>query len=307
MQYVIQDEKYVGMRIDKFLDFADENMSRSLSQKMIENGDVLVNGKETKPSYKLKLNDNIEVEDVEETELEVIPENIPLDIVFEDNDIIIINKPRGMVVHPGNGNYTGTLVNALLFSHKDRLSAINGVVRPGIVHRIDKDTSGIIVVAKNDKAHKMLSSAFKVHDITRKYIAIVKGIIDKDNIKIDLPIGRSTNDRIKMAVTEKNSRNAITHIKVLERFYNSGYTLIEAKLETGRTHQIRVHMSYIGHPLLGDDTYSSGKNEFGVTGQLLHAKVLGFNHPISNEYIEFEKEEPELFKDVLNKLRNKEK
>lgn len=307
MQYVIQDEKYVGMRIDKFLDFADENMSRSLSQKMIENGDVLVNGKETKPSYKLKLNDNIEVEDVEETELEVIPENIPLDIVFEDNDIIIINKPRGMVVHPGNGNYTGTLVNALLFSHKDRLSAINGVVRPGIVHRIDKDTSGIIVVAKNDKAHKMLSSAFKVHDITRKYIAIVKGIINKDNIKIDLPIGRSTNDRIKMAVTEKNSRNAITHIKVLERFYNSGYTLIEAKLETGRTHQIRVHMSYIGHPLLGDDTYSSGKNEFGVTGQLLHAKVLGFNHPISNEYIEFEKEEPELFKDVLNKLRNKEK
>lgn len=307
MQYVIQDEEKVGIRIDKFLDLVDENMSRALGQKMIENGEVLVNGKIIKSSYKLKLNDTIDVVDVVETEIEVEPEDIPIDVVFEDDDIIIINKPRGMVVHPGNGNYTGTLVNALSFSHKGKLSAINGVVRPGIVHRIDKDTSGIIVVAKNDKSHKKLSGAFKVHDITRKYIAIVKGIVEKDNIKIDLPIGRSANDRIKMAVTEKNSRNAITHIKVLERFYSSGYTLIEAKLETGRTHQIRVHMSYIGHPLLGDDTYSNGKNEFGVKGQLLHAKVLGFNHPTTNEYMEFEKEEPELFKEVLSKLRNNEK
>jgi len=306
MQYVIQDEQHVGMRIDKFLDLFDENMSRSLVQKMIENETILVNYKPTKASYKLKLNDCIDIEEMEEAELEVIPEDIPLDIVFEDEDIIIINKSRGMVVHPGNGNYTGTLVNALLFSHKDRLSAINGVIRPGIVHRIDKDTSGIIVVAKNDKAHKTLSSAFKVHDITRKYIAIVKGIINKDNIKIDLPIGRSTNDRIKMAVTEKNSRDAVTYIKVLERFYNSNYTLVEATLETGRTHQIRVHMSYIGHPLLGDDTYSNGKNEFGIVGQLLHAKVLGFNHPTTGEYIEFEKEEPQVFKGVLNKLREKE-
>jgi len=306
MQYVIQDEKYIGMRIDKFLNLSDENMSRSLIQKMIDNETILVNGKPTKAAYKLKLNDVLDVEEMEETELEVVPENIPLDIVFEDEDVIIINKPRGMIVHPGNGNYTGTLVNALLFSHKGRLSAINGVVRPGIVHRIDKDTSGIIVVAKNDKAHRTLSSAFKVHDITRKYIAVVKGIIDKDNIKIDLPIGRSTSDRIKMAVTENNSRNAVTYIKVLERFYNSNYTLVEATLETGRTHQIRVHMSYIGYPLLGDDTYSNGKNEFGVIGQLLHAKVLGFKHPITGEYIEFEKEEPDLFKEVLNKLRNKE-
>lgn len=307
LQYVIQDEEYIGMRLDKFLDIVDENISRSLIQKMIENGDALVNGKETKSSYKLKKNDVVEVEEIEETELEVVAEDIPLDIVFEDEDIIIINKPRGMVVHPGNGNYTGTLVNAMLFSHKDRLSAINGVVRPGIVHRIDKDTSGVIVVAKNDKAHKMLSSAFKVHDITRKYVAIVKGVVDKDNLKIDLPIGRSVNDRIKMAVTEKNSRNAVTYIKVLERFEKSGYTLVEATLETGRTHQIRVHMSYIGHPLLGDDTYSNGKNEFGVEGQLLHAKILGFNHPTTGEYIEFEKEEPQLFKEVLNKLRSKEK
>jgi len=203
MQYVIQDEQHVGMRIDKFLDLFDENMSRSLVQKMIENETILVNYKPTKASYKLKLNDCIDIEEMEEAELEVIPEDIPLDIVFEDEDIIIINKSRGMVVHPGNGNYTGTLVNALLFSHKDRLSAINGVIRPGIVHRIDKDTSGIIVVAKNDKAHKTLSSAFKVHDITRKYIAIVKGIINKDNIKIDLPIGRSTNDRIKWRLQKR--------------------------------------------------------------------------------------------------------
>lgn len=306
LQYVIQNEEYIGMRLDKFLDYKDNDLTRSFIQKMIENEDVLVNGKPSKSSYKLKLGDIIDVEDVEETELEVMAEDIPIDIAFEDDDIIIINKPRGMVVHPGNGNYTGTLVNALLFSHKDRLSAINGVVRPGIVHRIDKDTSGIIVVAKNDKAHKMLSSAFKVHDITRKYIAIVKGIVDKDNIKIDLPIGRSVNDRIKMAVTEKNSRKAVTYIKVLERFRKSGYTLIEATLETGRTHQIRVHMSYIGYPLLGDDTYSNGKNEFGIGGQMLHAKTLGFIHPTTGKYVEFEKEPPELFIDILNKLREKE-
>ncbi len=303
MQYEILEDEFVGIRIDKYLNEINEDYTRSFVQKMIEEGNITVNGKEVKASYKLKKNDVIDVEEIENTELAVEAEDIPLDIVYEDEDLIIVNKAKGMVVHPGNGNYTGTLVNALLFTHKDRLSAINGVVRPGIVHRIDKDTSGIIVVAKNDKAHKTLSSAFKVHNITRKYIAVVKGIVEKDNIKIDLPIGRSTSDRIKMAVTEKNSREAITHIKVLKRFYESGYTLVEAKLETGRTHQIRVHMSYIGHPLLGDDTYGPAKNEFGVAGQVLHAKTLGFNHPTTGKYIEFEQEEPEEFKEVLNRLK----
>ena len=303
MQYEILEDEFVGIRIDKYLNEINEDYTRSFVQKMIEEENVTVNGKIVKASYKLKMNDVIDIEEIENTELEVEAGDIPLDIVYEDEDLIIVNKAKGMVVHPGNGNYTGTLVNALLFTHKDRLSAINGVVRPGIVHRIDKDTSGIIVVAKNDKAHKTLSSAFKVHNITRKYIAVVKGIVDKDNIKIDLPIGRSATDRIKMAVTEKNSREAITHIKVLKRFYESGYTLVEAKLETGRTHQIRVHMSYIGHPLLGDDTYGTAKNEFGISGQVLHAKTLGFNHPTTGKYIEFEQEEPEEFKEILNKLK----
>lgn len=306
MEYII-DEIYVGQRIDKVLSDLNQEYTRSFVQKMIEEGNITVNGNVIKPSYKVKIGDEIFVEEIETTEIDVLPENIKLDIVYEDSDIIVVNKEKGMVVHPGNGNYAGTLVNALMFSHKNELSAINGVIRPGIVHRIDKDTSGILVVAKNDKAHKILADDFKVHNITRKYIAIVKGIVKKDNIKIDLPIGRAENDRIKMAVTEKNSRNAVTYIKVIERFYKSNYTLVEATLETGRTHQIRVHMSYIGHPLLGDEVYGKGKNEFGISGQMLHAKVLGFNHPIKKQYIEFTKEEPKEFKEVLKTLRNKEK
>jgi len=306
MEYIIE-ETHVGQRIDKVLNDLNNEYTRSFVQKMIEDGNITVNGNTVKQSYKVKMGDKIFVEGIETTEVDVLPEDIKLDVVYEDDDVIVVNKEKGMVVHPGNGNYTGTLVNALMFSHKDELSAINGVIRPGIVHRIDKDTSGILVVAKNDKAHKILASDFKVHNITRKYIAIVKGIVEKDNIKIDLPIGRAENDRIKMAVSEKNSRNAVTYIKVLERFHKSNYTLVEATLETGRTHQIRVHMSYIGHPLLGDEVYSKYKNEFGISGQVLHAKVLGFNHPIKKEYMEFVKEEPEEFKDVLETLRNKEK
>ena len=306
MEYII-DEAYAGQRIDKVLSYLNSEYTRSFVQKMLEEKNITVNGNEVKPSYKVKVGDEILVEEFGTTEIDVLPEDIKLDIVYEDDDVIVVNKQKGMVVHPGNGNYTGTLVNAFMFSHKDKLSAINGAIRPGIVHRIDKDTSGILVVAKNDKAHKILSDDFKVHNITRKYIAIVRGIVEKDNIKIDLPIGRSENDRIKMAVTEKNSRNAVTYIKVLERYHKSNYTLIEATLETGRTHQIRVHMSYIGHPLLGDEVYSKGKNEFGVCGQMLHAKVLGFNHPIKKEYMEFTKEEPKEFKDVLEALRSKEK
>ena len=306
MEYII-DETYVSGRIDKVLSDLNGEYTRSFVQKMLEEGNITVNGNTVKPSYKVKLGDEIFVEEIESTEIDVLPEDIKVEIVYEDLDVIVVNKEKGMVVHPGNGNYTGTLVNALMFSHKDELSAINGVIRPGIVHRIDKDTSGILVVAKNDKAHKILTDDFKVHNITRKYIAIVRGIVEKDNIKIDLPIGRAENDRIKMAVTEKNSRNAVTYIKVLERFYKSNYTLVEATLETGRTHQIRVHMSYIGHPLLGDEVYSKGKNEFGISGQMLHAKVLGFNHPIKKQYMEFTKEETNEFKEVLDALRNKEK
>lgn len=306
LEYVVESV-YVGVRIDKVLSLINESYTRSYVQKLLDEGNVTVNGSVVKSSYKVKLNDVIIVNDVEIKELDVLPEDIKLDIIYEDEDVIVVNKPKGMVVHPGNGNYEGTMVNALMYSHKNELSAINGTIRPGIVHRIDKDTSGILVVAKNDKAHKILASDFKVHNITRKYIAVVKGVLDKDNIKIDLPIGRSETDRIKMAVTEKNSRQAITYIKVLERFKKSGYTLVEATLETGRTHQIRVHMSYIGHPLLGDEVYSKGKNEFGISGQMLHAKMLGFNHPTTKEYIEFAVEEPEEFKQVVQALREKEK
>ena len=306
MEYIVSKEN-AGERIDKLLSNINEDYTRAYIQKLLEDGNITVNGEIVKPSYKVKIDDEIFITDVEVQEIEILPQDIKLDIVYEDEDVIVINKPKGMVVHPGNGNYEGTLVNALMYSHKDKLSAINGIIRPGIVHRIDKDTSGIIVVAKSDKAHKILADDFKVHNITRKYIAIVKGIVDKDNIKIDLPIGRSQNDRIKMAVTEKNSRNAVTYIKVLERFKKSGYTLVEATLETGRTHQIRVHMSYIGHPLLGDEVYSKGKNEFGISGQMLHAKILGFNHPITKQYLEFSQEEPEEFKQVMNILKEKEK
>lgn len=306
MEYII-DIEHISQRIDRVLSAVNSDYTRSYAQRLLDEGNVQVNGSAVKASYKVKLGDKITVRDIESKELDVLPEDIKLDIVYEDEDIIVVNKAKGMVVHPGNGNYSGTLVNALMYSHKDKLSAINGTIRPGIVHRIDKNTSGILVVAKNDKAHKILADDFKVHNITRKYIAIVKGIVEKDNVKIDLPIGRSQNDRIKMAVTEKNSRNAVTYVKVLERFYKSNYTLIEATLETGRTHQIRVHMSYIGHPLLGDEIYSKRKNEFGVLGQMLHAKVLGFNHPTTKKYLEFKKEEPEEFKIVLNRLRQKEK
>jgi pseudouridine synthase, rluA family len=227
--------------------------------------------------------------------------------MYEDDDILIVDKEKGMVVHPANGNYSGTMVNSLMYSHKDKLSSINGTIRPGIVHRIDKDTSGILVVAKNDNAHKKLSEQFKVHSITRKYIALVKGIIKEDTMDIDYPIGRSSKDRKKMAVTYKNSKEAKTHIKVLKRFYNSNVTLVEATLETGRTHQIRVHMAYVGHPLVGDEVYGKKDPRFKIEGQMLHAKTLGFIHPTKNSYIEFESNLPEYYLEILKKLENKEK
>lgn len=305
MEKIIVSED-VLQRIDQYLNEKNNEWTRSYIQKLISEDKIKVNGNGVKASYKVKENDVIEVEVAEVKDAEILPENIPLDIVYEDEDIVIVNKPKGMVVHPGNGNYSGTMVNSLMYSHRGKLSGINGIVRPGIVHRIDKDTSGLLVVAKNDKAHKILADKFKEHDITREYICLVKGIIQKDNITINLPIGRSDKDRKKMAVTKKNSRNAITHIKVLKRFKKSGYTLVSAKLETGRTHQIRVHMSYIGHPIVGDDVYSKGTNEFGITGQMLHAKELGFIHPVKDKYMEWEIEPPKQFRDIIETLEKRE-
>lgn len=281
-------------------------VTRAMAQKLIEENKVRVNGKLVKASYVLKLGDEVQTEELEVKTADIKPKDIKLNIIYEDNDVIIIDKDKDTVVHPGNGNYEDTIVNALMYSHKDELSGINGVIRPGIVHRIDKYTTGVIVVAKNDLAHQKLASQFKEHSITRKYIALVDGIVEKDKLRINLPIGRDEKNRIKMAVTTKNSKEAITNITVLKRYRKSGYTLVEARLETGRTHQIRVHMSYIGHALVGDSVYGKQKNEFDVEGQLLHAKVLGFVHPTTNEYAEFETEIHDDFRAVLDVLDKKE-
>ena len=308
MIYII-DDKNKKKRLDIFLSENVKDISRSYIKTLIETDNVKVNDRKQKAGYKLKLNDRIEINIPQPEMIDNVAEDIPLDIVYEDNDIIIVNKPKGMVVHPANGNYTGTMVNALLYTHQNNLSSINGKIRPGIVHRIDKDTSGILVVAKNDNAHKKLSEQFKVHSIKREYIALVKGIIAEDKFTINLPIGRSSNDRKKMAVTLKNSKNAITHIEVLERFYKSNMTLVKAILDTGRTHQIRVHMSYIGHPLVGDEVYSKNDRKSGlnVHGQMLHAMTLGFIHPTTGKYVEFNSDISKEFSDLLEKLRKKEK
>lgn len=306
MKNIVEAES-AGKRLDQYVSNMDKNITRVFAQKLITEGNVLVNGKNAKSSYRIKVGDEISLKKIVPKEANLLAEKIDLDILYEDKDIIIINKAKGMVVHPGNGNPNGTIVNALMHSHKDNLSQINGVIRPGIVHRIDKDTSGVIVVAKTDKAHKNLSEKFKKHDLKRQYIALVQGIVDKDNLKINLPIGRDISNRKKMAVTTKNSKEAITYIKVLERYIKSGYTLVEATLETGRTHQIRVHMSYAGYPIVGDSIYGKTKNEFGVKGQMLHAKMLGINHPTSEKYIEFESDLPKEFNDIIQMLRKKER
>lgn len=306
MLYLV-DEKSVGLRLDIYLGNIIEEYTRSYIKKLIEENEISVNDKSVKSGYSLKLNDRILVNEIKIKESDIQPKKIDIDIIYEDNDVIIINKDKGMTVHPGSGNYTDTLVNSLLYSHKDKLSTINSVIRPGIVHRIDKDTTGILVVAKNDRAHKILSEQFKEHSIKREYVAIVKGILKEDNILVDQPIGRSIKDRKKMCVTDKNSKKAVTHITVLKRFYNSKMTLIKANLETGRTHQIRVHMKYLGYPLLGDLTYGLENKQFKVKGHLLHAKVLGFIHPTTNKYVEFESKLPEEFQNILDILENKEK
>lgn len=298
LRFIIEEHE-LGKRLDAFLSDNIEGQSRSYIQKLIEQQAVLVNGKDCKSNYKLRKNDEVEVQIPEPVPLEVIAEDIALDVVYEDEDLIVLNKPQGMVVHPAHGNYTGTIVNALL-SHCDNLSGINGVMRPGIVHRIDKDTSGIIVIAKTNEAHVSLSEQLKEHSITRCYNALVEGRVKNDQGTIETMIGRNPKDRKEMAVT-KTGKRAVTHYTVMERFEN--YTLIEARLETGRTHQIRVHMAHIGHPIVGDPVYGYKKQRFDTKGQLLHARVLGFVHPRTGAYNEFEAPLPEYFQDILNKIR----
>ncbi|MFC5467186.1 RluA family pseudouridine synthase [Cohnella suwonensis] len=301
----IVGEGQKGERADKHIAeaLAGQSVSRSQVQEWIRIGAVNVNGKPVKSNAKLAIGDRIEVEMPEPEPLEAYPENIPLDVVFEDKDVIVINKPRGMVVHPAAGHPSGTVVNALLHHCKD-LSGINGVMRPGIVHRIDKDTSGLLMVAKNDLAHASLAEQLKEHTVTRKYAAIVFGVMQHDKGTVDAPIGRANHDRKLYVVTEKNSKHAVTHFAVTERF--DEYTLLELKLETGRTHQIRVHMKYIGFPLVGDPVYGgkSGRT-LGMGGQALHAGVLGFVHPRSGEYMEFAAPIPEDMEHALGVLRTR--
>jgi 23S rRNA pseudouridine1911/1915/1917 synthase len=294
------DEASIDLRVDKYLNKKFEDKSRSYMQGLIEEGLVKVNGKEVKSNYKVKAGDRISVNIPEPVELDVKAEDIKLDVIYEDSDVIVVNKPQGMVVHPAVGNYSGTLVNALL-SHCSDLSGINGVMRPGIVHRIDKDTSGVLVVAKNDNAHSKLSEQLKDHSMTRVYIALVEGRIKNDSGTVDAPLGRHPVDRLRYAVVKEGKR-AVTHYEVIERYSNT--TLVQCKLETGRTHQIRVHMAYIGHPLVGDPVYGVKKQKFKLEGQLLHAKILGFYHPTTGEYMEFESPLPEHFNKVLLSLKN---
>lgn len=287
-------------RLDKYIAEKDSDLSRAIIQKLITEEKILVNGKKTKNSYKVSTGDIVTIEDIEAKEdIYLKPQRMDLDVIFEDNDIIIVNKEKGIVVHPGNGNPDGTLANAILERCKDSLSGIGGTIRPGIVHRIDKDTSGLVIIAKNDNAHIKISKQIQERKVSKTYIALIRGIIKENEATINMPIGRSTKDRKKMAVT-KNGKEAITHFKVLKRY--EGFTLLEVKIETGRTHQIRVHMAEIGYPIVGDEVYSNGKNPFNVKGQMLHAAKLEFIHPTTNEKVTFEAPLPEYFFNVLNTL-----
>lgn len=287
-----------GSRIDKYISDNIADLTRSAVQGLIEKGMITSGGKAVSKNMKLKGGEEITVEIPEPEPMDAVPEDIPLDIVYEDDDLLVVNKPKGMVVHPAHGNYTGTLVNALLHHCGDSLSGINGVIRPGIVHRIDKNTSGLLIVAKNDASHLKLAEQIKVHSFTREYEAVACGCFKETEGTIDAPIGRHKTDRKKMCVTTENSRNAVTHYSVLKQY--GGYAHVRLRLETGRTHQIRVHLSYIGHPVLGDDVY--GKPYKGLEGQCLHARKIGFIHPATGEYMEFESELPEYFTAVLRKL-----
>lgn len=296
--FIVKD---FNIRLDKFLTEKLSEMSRSHIQKLIRDGNVTVNKKAVKANYKVSLGEIIEIDIPEPECLDIVPENILLDILYEDEDILVVNKPKGMVVHPAPGHYSGTLVNAIMFHCKENLSGINGVLRPGIVHRIDMNTTGSLLICKNDKSHRFLAEQLKEHSITRKYHAIVYGNLKEDNGTIESPIGRHPVERKKMSTKSKNGRPAVTHYHVLERFGN--FTYIECQLETGRTHQIRVHMSSIGHPILGDDLYGPVKCPYTLEGQTLHAKILGIVHPTTKEYIEFDAPLPAYFLDLLEKLR----
>lgn len=288
-----------NMRLDAYITSKYKDFSRATVQRLIEEENVLVNGKVKKISYKIQIGDTIEINIPKPKEKNIKAQNIPIEIVYQDEDIIVVNKPKGMVVHPANGNWDGTLVNAIMAICKESLSGIGGEIRPGIVHRIDKDTSGILIIAKNDKAHVNMCEQIKNREVKKVYIALVRGIVKEDEATINMPIGRSTKDRKKMAV-RKDGKEAISHFKVLKRYNN--YTMLQVKIDTGRTHQIRVHLAEIGHPIVGDMVYSNGKNEFGVEGQMLHAKSLDFKHPITGEKMHLEADLPNYFKEVLNKL-----
>ena len=294
----VEDE---GKRIDAYLASRNEELSRVAIQRLIDDEKILVNKKKTKASYKVQDGDLITLEEEQPKEVSLKAQEIPIEIIYEDKDIIVVNKPKGMVVHPANGNPDGTLVNAIMAVCKDSLSGIGGELRPGIVHRLDKDTSGVLIVAKNDKAHINMSEQIKEHKVEKTYIALVRGIVKENEASIDMPIGRSDKDRKKMAV-KKNGKNAITHFKVLERFPKHNCTLLEIKIETGRTHQIRVHLSHIGYPVIGDEVYSSGKNEWNVKGQCLHAKSLKFKHPITNKEMFLEAKIPDYLKNIIEDM-----
>ncbi len=300
METVIVKENNQKKRLDSFIsEECGLNLSRTMVKKLLDEEKILVNNKLQKASYKPEIGDILTIDIPKPKEIKLEAQDIPVPVVYEDNDIIVVNKPKGMVVHPANGNPDGTLVNAILAMCKDSLSGIGGEIRPGIVHRLDKDTSGLLIVAKNDLAHMNMSKQIQERKVTKKYIALVKGNVPEDEATIHMPIARSTKDRKKMAVDAKG-KDAITHFKVLKRY--GKYTLLELKIDTGRTHQIRVHMAYIGHPVVGDMVYSNGKNEFGVEGQMLHAKSLEFKHPVTNKEMHLEAELPEYFKKVLAKL-----
>ena len=288
-----------GKRLDAYIGEATD-LSRSYAQNLIEDGLVSVSGRKVAKKYKIKAGETIMISIPEAKPIDAAPEDIPIDIIYEDEDVIVVEKPRGMVVHPAIGNPSGTLVNAIMYHCGDSLSSINGAIRPGIVHRIDKDTSGLLMIAKNDSAHESLAAQLKEHSVTREYIALVFDNIKKDKLTIDAPIGRDDINRLRKAVNGIGSRDAVTHIRVLKRY--GKYTLVAARLETGRTHQIRVHMASIKHPLVGDPLYGPKKQPFGLNGQLLHARLLGFVHPRTGEYMEFSSEIPEYFQEVLDKL-----
>lgn len=293
-------EDFLNERLDKYLGAVLPEQSRSYLQKLIKEGSVLVNGKTVKAGYRIGAEDRIEVSIPRPREPKIEAEDIPLDILYEDEDLLMVNKPKGMVVHPAAGHLTGTLVNAVMYHCRGQLSGINGVMRPGIVHRIDRDTTGVIVVCKNDHAHNYVAEQLKEHSITRKYVAVVTGVLKEDTGTIDTVIGRHPVERKKMAAGVKNGKCAVTHYRVLRRF--TRHTWIECQLETGRTHQIRVHMASIGHPILGDTVYGSSRNPFHLEGQTLHAQVLGLLHPVSGAYIEVEAPLPEYFQQLLKKL-----